>query len=174
MYINMVGIIQSRAFVYEFDKVLKLFQFSVWFVRFSLLKIPTTISAQPSLTIAHFMVSQTILSESVKCGLEFGIEWYKVCLCVSSHPPAATVTYDKDAETVCLEFGSELAVGETVISFSYTGCLNDQMRGFYRSKYTINGEERYAGVTQFEVGQSILYHSIPGSSFPHTSYHAGC
>ena len=63
----------------------------------------------------------------------------------------ATVTYDKDAETVSLEFGSELSVGEVVISLSYTGCLNDQMRGFYRSKYTMEGEERYAAVTQFEV-----------------------
>ena len=64
---------------------------------------------------------------------------------------AATVTYDKDAETVCLEFGSELAVGDVTLSFTYTGCLNDQMRGFYRSKYTVDGEERYAAVTQFEV-----------------------
>lgn len=61
------------------------------------------------------------------------------------------MTYDKDAETVCLEFPSELAVGEAVVSFNYTGCLNDQMRGFYRSKYIVNGEERYAAVTQFEV-----------------------
>ena len=64
---------------------------------------------------------------------------------------AATVTYDKDAETVCLEFGSELAIGELTLSLVYTGCLNDQMRGFYRSKYTVEGEERYAAVTQFEV-----------------------
>ena len=63
----------------------------------------------------------------------------------------ATVTYDKEAETVSLEFGSELCVGEAVISLSYSGCLNDQMRGFYRSKYTVDGEERYAAVTQFEV-----------------------
>ena len=66
------------------------------------------------------------------------------------------MSYDKDAETVCLEFGSELAVGEVVFSFSYTGCLNDQMRGFYRSKYVVDGEDRYAAVTQFEVRQSII------------------
>ena len=68
----------------------------------------------------------------------------------------ATVTYDKDAETVSLEFPSELAVGEVVLSFSYTGCLNDQMRGFYRSKYTVGEEERYAAVTQFEVSSLSL------------------
>lgn len=79
------------------------------------------------------------------------------------------MTYDKDAETVCLEFGSELAVGEVTLSLCYTGCLNDQMRGFYRSKYTVNGEERYAAVTQFEVQSSppphthhilLVFHSL--------------
>ena len=63
----------------------------------------------------------------------------------------ATVSYDKETETVSLEFGSELGVGEVVLSLAYVGCLNDQMRGFYRFKYTINGEERYGAATQFEV-----------------------
>ena len=81
-----------------------------------------------------------------------GSLWGKDDLSVS----AATVTYDKDAETVCLEFPSDLAVGEVVLSLSYTGCLNDQMRGFYRSKYTVGEEERYAAVTQFEVSYPSL------------------
>lgn len=35
----------------------------------------------------------------------------------------------------------------------FTGELNDRMKGFYRSKYTgPDGEDRYAAVTQFEVG----------------------
>ena len=89
------------------------------------------------------------------------------CFCWSV---AAAVSYDKDAETVCLEFGSELGVGEVVISFNYTGTLNDQMRGFYRSKYTVDGEERYAAVTQFEV-----HHIHAHMTFaPHSLYHAGC
>lgn len=77
----------------------------------------------------------------------------------------ATVTYDKEAETVSLEFGSELCVGESVISLSYSGCLNDQMRGFYRSKYTVDGEERYAAVTQFEVRY------LPTGIISHTHTH---
>ncbi len=80
------------------------------------------------------------------------------------------MTYDKEAETVCLEFGSELAVGELTISFSYTGCLNDQMRGFYRSKYTVDGEERYAAVTQMEVRYSTLTIPISGFSVFYSPY----
>jgi len=34
---------------------------------------------------------------------------------------------------------------------SFVGELNDKMKGFYRSKYAVDGEERYGAVTQFEV-----------------------
>jgi len=39
---------------------------------------------------------------------------------------------------------------KAVFSCKFTGELNDKMRGFYRSKYTQDGEERYAATTQFE------------------------
>jgi len=43
--------------------------------------------------------------------------------------------------------------GTGKISVTFTGELNDKMKGFYRSKYNNpDGEERYAAVTQFEVG----------------------
>ena len=48
-------------------------------------------------------------------------------------------------------------MGEVTLSFEYTGILNDQMRGFYRSKYTspeAPDEERYAAVTQFEAADA--------------------
>ena len=59
-----------------------------------------------------------------------------------------------------LEFGCELGVGEVVISITYVGCLNDQMRGFYRFKYTIDGEERYGAATQFEVYSNLCILTI--------------
>lgn len=38
------------------------------------------------------------------------------------------------------------------LSLKYTGNLNDELRGFYRSSYkTTSGEQRYAAVTHFEV-----------------------
>ncbi|XP_023932531.1 puromycin-sensitive aminopeptidase, partial [Lingula anatina] len=43
-------------------------------------------------------------------------------------------------------------VGPGKLHFSFTGILNDKMRGFYRSKYTHpNGETRHGAVTQFEA-----------------------
>ena len=63
----------------------------------------------------------------------------------------ARVIHEEEVETVVLEFDSELRVGEAVFLVDYIGTLNDQLRGFYRSKYTIDGEERFLAVTLFEV-----------------------
>ncbi|KAI9588021.1 puromycin-sensitive aminopeptidase isoform X1 [Glossina fuscipes] len=63
------------------------------------------------------------------------------------------IKYSAENERASLLFDCDLkadAVGKLTMSFE--GELNDKMKGFYRSKYfTQNGEERYAGVTQFEA-----------------------
>lgn len=53
-------------------------------------------------------------------------------------------------ETVTIKFPTKLSAGtEGTLSMSFSGNLNDKMKGFYRSKYyTPSGEERYGGVTQ--------------------------
>jgi len=64
-------------------------------------------------------------------------------------PVQAIVQLDQVTETAVLEVGP-LAPGQAEVTYTFTGLLNDQMRGFYRSKYTVEGEERFAAVTQFE------------------------
>lgn len=55
-------------------------------------------------------------------------------------------------ETLTLTFGEPIPAGKGMLEFHFTGELNDKMKGFYRSKYVSpDGEERYAGVTQFEA-----------------------
>jgi len=42
--------------------------------------------------------------------------------------------------------------GDGTLKLTFSGELNDKMKGFYRSKYTSpDGKERYGAVTQFEV-----------------------
>ena len=60
------------------------------------------------------------------------------------------ITYKEKDEEVDLVFASSLKKGKAVLKLSFTGILNDKMRGFYRSKYTHNGKEYHMGVTQFE------------------------
>ncbi|CAA6672775.1 unnamed protein product [Spirodela intermedia] len=42
------------------------------------------------------------------------------------------------------------ALGEGTIRIGFSGILNDQMKGFYRSTYEYNGEKKNMAVTQFE------------------------
>lgn len=65
---------------------------------------------------------------------------------------ATDIAFSPEQETVTLTLASKLPVGEGVLELSFTGNLNDKMKGFYRSKYyTPSGEERYGGVTQLYV-----------------------
>ncbi|XP_071450915.1 puromycin-sensitive aminopeptidase [Hetaerina americana] len=62
------------------------------------------------------------------------------------------VDLSAENETLTLHFTKALPLGDGKLTIIFTGELNDKMKGFYRSKYTSpSGEERYAGVTQFEA-----------------------
>ncbi len=64
----------------------------------------------------------------------------------------ATVEVDEAAEWLKLAFPQQLPTGEAQLRLSFTGTLNDQMRGFYRSRYTAaDGSTKYMATTQFEA-----------------------
>ncbi|PKI72070.1 hypothetical protein CRG98_007527 [Punica granatum] len=56
----------------------------------------------------------------------------------------------EEDEILVLEFRQKLPIGFGVLVIGFEGTLNDKMKGFYRSKYEINGEEKNMAVTQFE------------------------
>ncbi len=60
------------------------------------------------------------------------------------------ITYNKKDETVTLTFPKKISKGKVNLHLKFTGILNDKMRGFYRSRYTLNGKTYHMGVTQFE------------------------
>lgn len=63
---------------------------------------------------------------------------------------AIKISYDKKAETVTFRFGALLPRGSGELGLKFEGTLNDRMRGFYRSRYEVNGKERHMATTQFE------------------------
>uniref|UniRef100_A0ACD5ZVG0 Uncharacterized protein n=2 Tax=Avena sativa TaxID=4498 RepID=A0ACD5ZVG0_AVESA len=67
--------------------------------------------------------------------------------------PTEVAQFEED-EILVIGFGQELPIGEGVIAMNFTGTLNDQMRGFYRSKYEYKGESRNMAVTQFEAADA--------------------
>lgn len=60
------------------------------------------------------------------------------------------ISFDEKAETVTISFDKIISKGEHKFKLIFTGILNDKMRGFYKSKYHIDGKEHHMAVTQFE------------------------
>ncbi len=67
-------------------------------------------------------------------------------LSVKAGSQTAQVTEDSAKEQATFSFPQELPAGKTTLSISYTGILNDKLRGFYLSKT----KARNYAVTQFE------------------------
>ena len=64
----------------------------------------------------------------------------------------AAVTLEEDRERCRLRFGAPLPKGQWRLTITFTGTLNDKLRGFYRSKYkNAEGEWRWLAATQFEA-----------------------
>ena len=68
---------------------------------------------------------------------------------------ASNIAYDADAETAMISIPGTPAdglVGNQHLRMSFTGELNDKLRGFYRSQYVNpEGETAYLATTQFEA-----------------------
>ena len=65
---------------------------------------------------------------------------------------ADAIDLDAKAERATLRFPSPIPAGRVVLRMEFAGVLNDQLCGFYRSKYTdAAGAERSLAATQFEA-----------------------
>jgi len=62
----------------------------------------------------------------------------------------SNIELDKEEEKLTLKLGGKLSPGCAKVNYKFVGNLNDQMKGFYRCKYFVNGEQRWAASTQFE------------------------
>lgn len=62
------------------------------------------------------------------------------------------ISYDKESQRVIFTLPSKLPIGKGLLTMDFEGILNDQMAGFYRTKYTDkNGQETFGATTQFEA-----------------------
>lgn len=69
---------------------------------------------------------------------------------IASNGTSQKVNWDIDLTSQTLQLNFEDNVQEFILKIGYSGEINEHLVGFYRSKYKVNGEERWAGVTQFE------------------------
>lgn len=61
-----------------------------------------------------------------------------------------SVSYNDREELATLTFSQKIPKGKGMLRLSFTGILNDKMRGFYRSRYEHEGKTQHMAVTQFE------------------------
>ena len=115
------------------------------------------ITLEPDLEAATFTGSVVIDVEVVKPvmeivlnAIELEIVTAEVDLGMEQRVP--NVTLDADSERLTLGLDYSIPVGPASIKISFTGILNDQLHGFYRSTYTApNGESKTIATTQFEA-----------------------
>ncbi|MHA2407002.1 MAG: M1 family metallopeptidase [Candidatus Ranarchaeia archaeon] len=72
------------------------------------------------------------------CEVKDGDKYVKVSFHYDPKPQELQLTLPKAMES------------PVTIKIEHIGHLNDKLVGFYRSKYTVDGQEKYLGVTQFE------------------------
>ncbi|MBI2040219.1 M1 family metallopeptidase [Candidatus Microgenomates bacterium] len=64
---------------------------------------------------------------------------------------AGKISYNPKRETVTFTFPKSLEKGRGELKLKFKGILNDKMRGFYRSKYVLDGVDKHLATTQFEA-----------------------
>ncbi len=63
----------------------------------------------------------------------------------------AKISYNEKNQTVTFAFPKLIPKGKIKLVIVFRGILNDKMRGFYRSKYSIADKEHHMATTQFEA-----------------------
>ena len=63
----------------------------------------------------------------------------------------AKIKYDKKTDTATFIFPGPIPKGKHRLTLVFRGILNDKMRGFYRSRYSIGDQEYHMATTQFEA-----------------------
>ncbi|RPI23673.1 MAG: M1 family peptidase, partial [Actinobacteria bacterium] len=67
----------------------------------------------------------------------------------------AVVTYDEPMQRAILTLGAVADPGPWRLEADFTGTLNDQLHGFYRSTFkTVDGTQRTIATTQFEATEA--------------------
>ena len=65
---------------------------------------------------------------------------------------AIEISHNEERETATLTFAEDIPTGSCILNLAFTGILNDQLRGFYRSQYTgPDGQIMHMATTQFEA-----------------------
>jgi puromycin-sensitive aminopeptidase len=90
------------------------------------------------------------VAEIVLNSIEIEIESAAMTIDDARH--TASISYDEEMQRAVFTFEHELPAGRGALEIEFTGTLNDQLHGFYRSTFTdVDGNEQVIATTQFEA-----------------------
>src|SRR5579872_6766774 len=73
----------------------------------------------------------------------------------------AEVSYNEKDMSVVLTFPKTIEKGDHVLQLTFSGKIGDQLKGWYKSAYAVNGQTRHMATTQFEeIGAREVFPSI--------------
>lgn len=64
---------------------------------------------------------------------------------------SSKILYNTKAETATFEFDKSLRKGSAKLTIIFEGIINEHLRGFYRSRYELDGKTKHIATTQFEA-----------------------
>jgi puromycin-sensitive aminopeptidase len=64
---------------------------------------------------------------------------------------SGSVELDEEAGRAVITFSADAAPGPWTLRTTFSGTINDKLRGFYRSTYAAGGDQRVIATTQFEA-----------------------
>eukprot|EP01111_Echinosteliopsis_oligospora_P007854 TRINITY_DN2317_c1_g1_i3.p1 TRINITY_DN2317_c1_g1~~TRINITY_DN2317_c1_g1_i3.p1 ORF type:complete len:885 (+),score=286.66 TRINITY_DN2317_c1_g1_i3:86-2656(+) len=64
---------------------------------------------------------------------------------------ASNISYAEKEERATFKFPQKIQPGDAILTIKFDAIINDKMAGFYRSKYFLDGKEKYLATTQFEA-----------------------
>ena len=117
------------------------------------------LSLRPDLDAATFQGEETVDVEILEPTIDvvlnasdLQIFSAQIALSDESTLSATSIDIDESRERATLTFDKPLPQGRASLALKFTGILNDQLRGFYRSQYTdAEGRHRFLATTQFEA-----------------------
>ncbi|HSH31181.1 MAG TPA: M1 family aminopeptidase [Candidatus Saccharimonadales bacterium] len=105
-----------------------------------------TFSGHETIEFEHLAGANSLTFHS----LELDISRCQLTAAGRKHTPTRT-SYHKDDQTVTFHFDQPLPTGALKLQLDFIGKLRDELHGFYRSRYELDGQSHYLATTQFEA-----------------------
>ncbi|MBI1973157.1 M1 family metallopeptidase [Candidatus Woesearchaeota archaeon] len=110
-----------------------------------------SIELEPEMSAGTCKGKETIFLDILKPVKEIKINVHEVTISKATlGQQTAKIRYDKELQTATLNFPTLIKKGKAELALTFESKIRDDLRGFYKSMYEVNGQKRVILTTQFE------------------------